>query len=212
MKQPVRCVAVLGGTFDPIHAGHLAILDQVRRAVGADEAWLLPTATPPHRRPTHASAADRLAMAQAAAADLHGVRVVDTEIRRDGLSYTIDTLDELERDHPGVAIWFTLGADAAREIGTWHRAAELLARARFVVVNRTGVPPVTEEEARGLGFDPERTRLIHVASPPVSATEIRRRVAAGEEVEGMVPPAVAVIISQRGLYVRAESAWDNATG
>lgn len=212
MSPALRCAVVLGGTFDPIHAGHLAILEQVRRAVEADEAWLIPTATPPHRRPTHASAQDRLAMAQAAARGLPGVHVLDLEIRRDGLSYTIDTLDELERLHPGVAVWFTVGADAARDVGAWHRAEELLARARFVVVNRSGVPPIDEAEVRRLGFAPERTRLVQVASPPVSATEIRRRVAAGLPVEGLVPAAVAELISQRGLYVQADSAWDNAPG
>jgi len=199
----IRCAVVLGGTFDPIHAGHLAILDQVRRAVGAGEALLIPTATPPHRRPTHAGPADRLAMTEAAAAGLPGVRVLDLEIRRDGLSYTIDTLDELERLHPGVDIWFTAGADAAREVRAWHRAPELLARARFVLVNRSGVPPIDEAEARALGFDPERTRLVRVESPPVSATEIRRRVAAGEPLDDLVPPAVARLIAARGLYVDA---------
>ena len=195
-----RCVAVLGGTFDPIHAGHLAILEQVRRSVDADEAWLLPTNLPGHRRPARASVEDRVAMVEAAAAGRTGVRAVDLEARRQGPSYTIDTLDELERVHPGVQFWLVLGADAARDIAAWHRADEVLARARFVLVNRTGVPPLTEAEARALGFDPERTRLIHVDSPPVSATEIRRRVAAGRSVEGMVAPAVARIIAERGLY------------
>jgi len=200
--SPARSVAVLGGTFDPIHAGHLAILDQVRRAVGAGEAWLIPTARPPHRRPTHASPEDRLAMTVAAAAGLPGVRVLDVEIRRDGLSYTIETLDELERDHPGVELWFTLGADAARELPAWHRAVELLGRARFILVNRSGVPPIDVAEARALGFDMARTALLAVDSPPVSATEIRRRVAAGETIAGMLPPAVAAIVRERGLYAR----------
>lgn len=199
MSEP-RCVAVLGGTFDPIHAGHLAILEQVRRSVDADEAWLLPTALPPHRRPAHASVEDRLAMTHAAAAGHPRVRVVEDEARRAGPSYTIDTLDELERAHPGVQFWFTLGADAARDIGAWYRAAELLARARFVLVNRTGVAPLGEAEARALGFAAERTHLIHVDSPPVSATEIRRRVAAGEPIAGMVAPAVVRLIADRGLY------------
>lgn len=198
-----RPVVVLGGTFDPIHAGHLAILDQVRRAAGAVEAWLIPTARPPHRRPTHASAEDRLAMTRAAAAGLPGVRVLDVEIRRPGLSYTVDTLEELERLDPDVVPWLTLGADAAREVATWHRAAELLARAHVVVVNRSGVPPLDETEAARLGFDPRRTRLIHVDSPPISATEIRARVAAGQPIDGLVPPAVAAIIAARGLYVSA---------
>jgi nicotinate-nucleotide adenylyltransferase len=99
-----------------------------------------------------------------------------------------------------VQFWLVLGADAARDIAAWHRAAEVLARACFVLVNRTGVPQLEEEEARALGFDPERTRLIHVSSPPVSATEIRRRVAAGQPIEGMVAPAVARFIAERGLY------------
>jgi nicotinate-nucleotide adenylyltransferase len=199
MSAP-RCVVVLGGTFDPIHAGHLAILDQVRRSVDADEAWLLPTALPPHRRPAHGSVDDRVAMVRAAAEGLPGVRVVEDEARRDGPSYTIDTLDELERLHPRVQLWLTLGADAAREIGGWHRVAELLGRARFVLVNRTGVPPLDAAEAAALGFDPQRTRLIHVVSPPVSATEIRRRVAAREPVAGMVPLAVERLIQARSLY------------
>ena len=199
MSAP-RCVVVLGGTFDPIHAGHLAILDQVRRSVDADEAWLVPTALPPHRRPAHASVDDRVAMVHAAAEGVSGVRVVEDEARREGPSYTIDTLDALERLHPEVQLWLTLGADAAREIGGWHRVAELLGRARFVLVNRTGVPPLDAAEATALGFDPERTRLIHVDSPPVSATEIRRRVAAREPVAGMVPPAVERLIQARSLY------------
>jgi nicotinate-nucleotide adenylyltransferase len=204
MSAP-RCVVVLGGTFDPIHAGHLAILEQVRRSVDAGEAWLLPTALPPHRRPARASVEDRVAMTRAVAEGRQGVRVVDDEARREGPSYTIDTLDALERAHPGVQFWLTLGADAAREIGGWHRAAELLARARFVLVNRTGVPPLGEAEARSLGFDLERTRLIRVDSPPVSATEIRRRVAAGEPITGMVEPAVERLISSRRLYRQPES-------
>jgi nicotinate-nucleotide adenylyltransferase len=195
-----RRVVVLGGTFDPIHAGHLAILEQVRGSVDAGEAWLLPTALPPHRRPTLASVDDRLAMARAAAEGHANVRVVDDEARRGGLSYTVDTLEELERTYPGVEFWLTLGADAARDIGGWYRAADVLDRARFVLVNRTGVPPLDDAEVQRLGFDPARTRLIHVDSPPVSATEIRRRVAAGQPVEGLVSPAVARLIAERGLY------------
>ncbi|HEV7680253.1 MAG TPA: nicotinate (nicotinamide) nucleotide adenylyltransferase [Candidatus Dormibacteraeota bacterium] len=197
--MPRRAV-VLGGTFDPIHAGHLGVLEQVRRAARADEAWLLPTGEQPHRGPAHASAEERLAMTEAAAEGRPHVRVLDVEARRPGPSYTVDTLAELEREHPGTEIWLTLGADAAREVPRWHRVENLLDRARFVLVNRTGVPRLDEAEMRALGFDPQRTRLIHVDSPPVSATEIRRRFAAGESVEGMVAPAVAGLIRARGWY------------
>jgi nicotinate-nucleotide adenylyltransferase len=196
-----RSVVALGGTFDPIHAGHLAILEQVARAVGADEAWLIPTATPPHRRPAHASASDRLDMARAAAEGVPGLRVLDLEVRRPGLSYTVDTLDELASQYPGTRVWLVLGADAAREVGRWHRAAEVLQRAWLVVVNRSGVAPLGEAEVAALGLDSARTRLVSVDSPPVSATEIRRRVGAGESIAGLVPEAVARLIAERGLYL-----------
>jgi nicotinate-nucleotide adenylyltransferase len=201
MSAPApRRAVVLGGTFDPIHAGHLGILEQVRRAVGADEAWLLPTGEPPHRRPAHASAEDRLAMTEAAAQGHPGMRVLDVEARRPGPSYTVDTFGELERSYPRTEIWLTLGADAARDVPHWHRVEDLLERARFVLVNRTRVPQLDEAEMRTLGFDPARTRLIHVDSPPVSATEIRRRFAAGESVDDMVPSPVAAFIRTNRLY------------
>jgi nicotinate-nucleotide adenylyltransferase len=195
-----RCVVALGGTFDPIHNGHLAILDQVARAVDADEAWLIPTATPPHRRPAHAAAEDRLALAAAAAEGVDGLRVLDLEVRRPGFSYTVDTLAALAERFPGTRVWLVLGADAAREVGSWHRATEVLERGWFVLVNRSGVPRLDAAEAGQLGFEPSRTRVVEVDSPPVSATEIRRRVAAGESIDGMVPPAVAALIAERRLY------------
>jgi nicotinate-nucleotide adenylyltransferase len=201
--EPRRAV-VLGGSFDPIHLGHLAVLDQVRLAIGADEAWLVPTGAQPHRLPAHASAEDRLAMTEAAAEGHPRVRVLDLETRRPGPSYTVDTLAELEREHPGTEIWLILGADAARDVPHWHRVEDLRDRARFVLVNRTGVPQLDELEMRALGFDLERTRLIEVDSPPVSATEIRHRVAAGESLEGMVSPAVAALIRARRLYGASE--------
>jgi nicotinate-nucleotide adenylyltransferase len=139
-------------------------------------------------------------MVRAAAEGHDGVRVLDLEARRPGPSYTIDTLDELERLHPGTRPWFILGADAARDIGQWHRAGEVLDRGSFAIVNRSGVPPLDDAEARALGFAPERTRVLHVDSPDVSATEIRRRVAAGEPVDGMLTPAVQRVIAERGLY------------
>jgi nicotinate-nucleotide adenylyltransferase len=201
-----RCVVALGGTFDPIHNGHLAILEQVSRAVEADEAWLIPTATPPHRRPAHAGAEDRLAMAVAAAARVPGLRVLDLELRRPGLSYTVDTLAELAERYPSTRVWLVLGADAAREVGSWHRAREVLDRAWFVLVNRSGVPTLDAAEAERLGFDPARTRVVAVDSPAVSATEIRRRVAAGRSIAAMVPPEVAALIVERGLYRGREHA------
>ena len=193
-------VAVLGGTFDPIHRGHLAIAEQVARELGAVETWLVPTNVPPHRGPASASNRDRLDMVRAAAAGDPGMTVLDLELRRAGPSYTVDTLSELEARCPDVEIWLTLGADAAREFPNWHRREALERGARFVLVNRTGVPDLDAAEAARLGFDPARTLIVHVASPEISATEVRRRAQLGEGLEELVPNPVATIILERGLY------------
>lgn len=195
-----RRVAVLGGTFDPVHFGHLAIAEQAADLLGAAETWLLPARRPPHRPPPVASAADRLAMVEAAVRGRPRLRVCDVELRRPGPSYTVDTLRELEEAYPDTDVWLVLGADAAREVPTWHRAGELLARGHFLLVNRSGVPPLDVAEVRSLGFPEDHVLLGHVSSPPISATDVRRRAAAGEDVGDLVPPAVADLIGSRGLY------------
>ncbi len=200
--SPPRAV-LLGGTFDPIHLGHLAVAAQVREQLDAAEVWLIPVGIPPHRGRTVAAARDREAMVRAAAAGVPGLRVLDLELRRPGPSYSADTVAELAATHPQIEQWLLLGADAAREIGSWHRLDDLLEAARFVLVNRQGVGTLTADDAAGLGFQPGRTRIVHVDSPPISATEVRRRATAGGSLSGLVPPAVARLIAERGLYARS---------
>jgi nicotinate-nucleotide adenylyltransferase len=196
-----RRVAILGGTFDPIHLGHIAIAEQARDGAGLEETWLVPSAMPPHRGAASASAQDRLDMVQSAVAGHPRLRVLDIEVRRPGPSYTADTLRQLEAGYPGAEFWIVLGADAARDIMTWHGREELLGRARFLLVNRSGVDRLAEADARRLGFDAGgRTLIIEVDSPAISATEVRERVAAGLSLDGLVPAAVAEIIAARGLY------------
>ncbi len=200
-----RRVAVLGGTFDPIHRAHTSVLDQVVRLLGAAEGRLVPSATPPHRGAAHAPAAVRLEMARAAAASVPGLVVDDIEIVRGGKSYTVDTVEAWAQRAPGDEIHLVLGADAARLIGKWHRSADLLATARFVIINRGG-DSLDVAAARALGFSPERTRLLHVLSLPISATDVRHRLAAGEPVEDLLDPGVLDIIRREGLYGTARAA------
>jgi nicotinate-nucleotide adenylyltransferase len=210
-----RRVVVLGGTFDPVHLGHLAAAEQARDLLGADEAWLVPTGQPPHRPQAMAPAEDRLAMLRAAVAGRERLRVLDNEVCRPGPSYTVDTLDELAAEHPATEVWLALGTDAAREIGAWHRRDEVLRRARFLLLNRGGVGEVDAAEAARLGFDPRRTRIVHIDSPPISATEVRRRAAEGGGTEGLVPEPVARLIAERGLYrpvAGSRPPWDNRAG
>jgi nicotinate-nucleotide adenylyltransferase len=196
----LRRVAVLGGTFDPVHNGHLAVVRAARDALEAGQAWLVPTRTPALRDEPIAPAQLRLAMLEAAARDLPGMRVEDIELRRPGVSYTVDTLHALRIGRRDVEPWWILGSDAVRRIGEWHHSDELRAVLRVVVVQRAGTPGFDEEEARGLGLDGARTMVLDVVPPAISASEVRRRVAAGESITTLVPRAVADIIAASGLY------------
>ena len=193
-------VAVFGGTFDPFHLGHLAVAEQAREGVLADEVWVVPAGVPPHRGPVLAGAADRLAMCRAAIEGRPRILTLELELQRPGPSYTVDTMRDLGAAHPGVQLWVVLGADAARQTSGWHGAAELLGEYHFVLVNRAGEAAIRHAEAIALGFLPERTRVVGIDSPDISGTEIRRRVAGGEPLDGLVSPAVATIIEQRRLY------------
>jgi nicotinate-nucleotide adenylyltransferase len=196
-------VLVLGGTFDPVHVGHLAVLNQAMRSSGAGTGVLVPVCVPPLRPPAVASADDRLAMLRAAVGDSSSgggsLQVSDVEVRRGGVSYTADTMDELRAAH-AVQHALLLGADAARSIRRWHRFAALLDDDAFVVVNRNGEPEIGMAELRSLGFPESRTMFVPVDSPPVSASEVRRRVAEGMSIDALVAPAVRAYIERHGLY------------
>lgn len=195
-----RRIAVLGGTFDPFHLGHLAVAEQARLALLADECWIVPAAVPPLRDAARARYEDRLAVCAAALAGRKDLRAVDSERDRGGVSYTFDVMERLAAAHPDAELWTVIGADAVRRLPEWDRAADLVATGRFCIVNRSGAPRIAWAEAVELGLPPERTRLVEIDSPDISATEVRRRVAAGEEVASLVGEAAARVIEERGLY------------
>ena len=193
-------IIVFGGTFDPVHVGHLAIAEQALERTGMDAVWFVPANAPPLRPSAAAPAETRVAMLRAAVAGHRNFEVMDSELRRGGVSYTAGTMRALRAAHPRSALEILVGADAARSIRAWRDADDLLARERFLIVNRTGISSIDDAELNRLGFDPRRTSTLEVMSPAVSASEIRRRVAAGEDIAGMVPDAVADLISRQGLY------------
>src|ERR1041385_5693690 len=131
-------LGVLGGTFDPIHRGHLAMARAARAAHGLPLVLLVPAATPPHKRGDLTAVEHRLAMARIAATGEKGIEVSDIEVRRGGISYTVDTLAELAGDRPRVELFFVIGEDTIPELPYWKDAARILALARVVAVNRPG--------------------------------------------------------------------------
>jgi nicotinate-nucleotide adenylyltransferase len=207
-------LGLLGGTFDPIHRGHVALADAAQAAVGLDAVRLLPARVPPHRpdRP-RASGYHRFAMAVLAAAERPGWTVSDQELLREGPSYTFDTLTDLHRQgHHPLQLFFITGADAFAEIATWSRYPAVLDLAHFVVVARPGsrleavrasLPALAGRFTAPDAVGALRTTgiaLVPAETPDISSTEIRRRAAAGESVTPFVPDAVAAHIARHGLY------------
>ncbi len=193
-------VLVFGGSFDPVHNGHLSIAKQARELTGAAEVWFVPSAIAPLRDHLAAPPEERLALVRVAAGDMAHTRVLDVAIRMGGVSYTAETMDALRREYPDDDLAVLVGADAARTLPSWHRAADLLAREHFVVVNRTGPPVLDNDELSSLGFIAGSTTLLSVDSPNISASEVRERCAGGQSLAGLVPDAVAALIAGSGMY------------
>ena len=193
-------LGVLGGTFDPIHLGHVTLAREAVACAKLDRLLLVPAGIPPHKHAASASAGDRLEMCRLACADLPGVEVTDLELRRDGPSFTVDTLRSLHAEHPGAELCLVLGWDAARLLPAWREPQRVLELAALVLFRRPGVPGPSDDDLRAAGIDPARSVLCSTTIPEVDATEIRRRAAAGEPLDGLVPPAVGAYIADHGLY------------
>jgi nicotinate-nucleotide adenylyltransferase len=191
---------IMGGTFDPVHNGHLAAARQLRDVAGLTEVWLMPNATPPHRTASPvASADDRLRMVRLALDAQPGLKASAIEVDRAGISYTIDTVRELARTFPGRPFAILLGSDAALQIRSWHDAGALLDEARFTIFNRPETT-LASQTLHELGFDPARTQIVHLDTPAIAAHQIRDRLARGAPIDDLVPAAVADYIRTHHLY------------
>ncbi|HEY6892947.1 MAG TPA: nicotinate-nucleotide adenylyltransferase [Rhodanobacteraceae bacterium] len=212
--MPARRIGILGGTFDPIHCGHIDLAHAAEAALGLTRIYVITAAVPPHRPQPAASAFHRFAMVAMAVAHRPGWRASDLELRSPSPSYTAITLRKFhERGYAPSELFFVLGADAFAEIGSWREYPDILDAAHFAVVSRPR-HPVSElyDRLPLLGdrmvrppvgaltqIDPAII-LIDAPTPDVSSTAIRQRVAAGDSIAAMVPPAVQQHIEQHGLY------------
>jgi nicotinate-nucleotide adenylyltransferase len=194
---------VLGGTFDPFHVGHLAAASVAIDCAHLERVIFVPAAQPPHRPAAVASVQARLAMSKLATSGDVRFAVSDIEVRRAGPSYTAETLEELRGLHPDAELFLILGWDAASLFHTWHRPERVRELASIVIVGRPGStePQEADLQASGLGGDGVVLCLGH--TPAVSASEVRRAVAAGESITGMVPEAIEQYIKTQHLYAGA---------
>ena len=203
----MRKIGLLGGSFDPIHNGHLCIAQQAAEEVGLEKVLLIPAGTPPHKDPSGlAPAPDRLIMARLACRNMRGLEVSDIEVRKDGPSYTIDTFKDLSRALGGdVRLCLIIGEDTVGELPTWKDAKKLIDEAEFIVVQRPGFPRADFEDlARELGREAAeklKASVVKIREPAdVSSTEIRERIGRGESISGLVRAGVERYIEERGLY------------
>lgn len=196
-------VGILGGTFDPIHIGHLMLAEAVRDEYELEKVLFIPAAQPPHKLGRKISPAeDRYMMTVLATCSNPAFEVSDIEMRREGPSYSVDTVRALLRTSGGdTEYFFIAGTDIIREIHTWERIEELLSICPFIAASRPGCRPDVER-TRGLLGD-LGVRQIHLLNTPeleISSTDIRERVARGASIRYIVPCEVEQYIYKKGLY------------
>ncbi len=213
----MRPIGVFGGTFDPIHYGHLRSAFELKQAMRFDEVRFLPCGDPPHRGETIASAELRHRMVRVAIEDQSGFVADDRELKRDGPSYTFDTLTSLRAEFPDRSLGLIIGMDAFLDLPSWHRWTEILDLAHIVVahrpgwrapdmgvlgelLNERGTLRVDDLHESGHG----RIHIHAVTQLEISSTEIRELVAAGRDPRFLLPDAVREVIASSGCYGRLD--------
>ena len=184
-------IGVMGGTFDPPHDGHLALARAAAAQLGLDRVMLVPAAQPPHKPGGATMPAERrIAMVRAAVEDDPVLEASAEEIDREGPSYTADTLERIAAGNPGADIWFILGADQLEGFPGWNRPERIVEIARLAVASRPGAGDPAMDFLAG-AVAAGRVDVVDMPEVPISSTEVRARIARGEDVSQLVPPAVA---------------------
>lgn len=225
MVIQVMRIGIFGGTFDPIHLGHLILAEQAREQVELSEVWFVPAFLPPHKaHKTHNAQKNeqavsrfehRVEMLSLATAGHPAFRVEELEKERSGPSYTVETLSILTQRHPEAEFWLLVGADTLAELHTWREPIKLLSLTGLIVFPRPGfqlsVPEAhTAEELRGRVGLPEeiplRLRAVQTPLLEIASRDLRQRVTLGQSIRYLVPRAVEVYLLEKRLYTRATPA------
>ncbi len=189
-------LGILGGTFDPIHVGHLVLAEQVREKLQLEQVVFIPSASPPHKTEHQlSSAAHRFEMTKLALEGNSHFSVSNIELEREGLSYTVETLRKLKELYQGSEIYFLTGSDVLDEITTWKDPDEIYRLAKIVI----GVRPGFDQ------FDPEhhfakKSVVVRITGVDISSTQIREKVAKGQSIKYLVPSEVEEYIRKNNLY------------
>ncbi|MBQ9365192.1 MAG: nicotinate-nucleotide adenylyltransferase [Schwartzia sp.] len=204
MGDTLKKAGILGGTFDPVHVGHLMMAEAVRDEYHLDKIIFIPSGNPPHKREQKvADARHRYMMTVLATCSNPYFEVSDIEVKREGLSYSVDTVRALQKLHGGTKFYFLIGTDIVKTIATWERIEELLSICEFIAAQRPGSDASAESLRRELGEIGE-ARIHPLATPEleISSTDIRARVRRGSSIKYIVPEAVEQYIVKNGLYLQ----------
>ena len=194
-------IGLMGGSFNPIHCGHVALARAALESGRVERVLFLPTGYPPHKKEGLADKFDRLRMVELAVEHEAGMAVCREEIDRDGVIYTVDTLAALKRKMPDCTLTYLIGADTLRALGTWRRVETVIERCKFLVMMREG--ETREEVIRLAGLWTQRGAQIDFLDArkmDISSTQIREQIQKGLPFERLVPQAVADYIHEHGLY------------
>jgi len=199
--SPSRSIGLIGGTFNPVHEGHLSIAREAIRLFDLAAVWFIPCSIPPHKPITGlAPNQDRLAMLRLAIADDPRFRALPIEFDRPGTSYTLDTVKALQTEHPDQSFVFIIGADTLPELHTWHRPLEILERIRMVTLARPGSTPDPDDLQLPPPWPDQLLSDLRTGTPlDVASSDIRHQIAAGHPVP-LVPKAVMRYIQEHNLY------------
>jgi nicotinate-nucleotide adenylyltransferase len=194
-------LGVYGGTFDPIHLGHLILAEACREACGLDRVWFVVAGAPPHKPGDRTSVADRLEMARIAVAGNQAFEVSEIEAKRPGPHYSVETLESIARDRPGDDLFFLIGADSLVDLPTWRQPGRIGELATLIGANRPGVP-APDRAALEQALGPDARPILDVTIPPIgiASNDLRRRVSTGRSIRYQVPRGVEAYIAEHGLY------------
>jgi nicotinate-nucleotide adenylyltransferase len=196
-------LGIFGGTFDPVHYGHLLLAEQCREQCRLDEVWFLPAGIPPHKQSRAIAPGNaRVEMLEFAVAGHPSFRIDRRELVRNGPSYTVETLGELQAEDPSRELYFLVGADSLSDFPTWREPSRILELAMLAVVNRVDAPPCPLDgirQALGAGAE-QRIQFVTIPGIGLSSSDIRRRIRSGNSIRFMTPRAVECYIQAQGLY------------
>lgn len=193
-------LGLFGGTFDPIHLGHLILAESCREACALDRVWFVVAGSPPHKPGGRTPVSHRLEMVRIAVAGHPAFEVSELETTRPGPHYSVETLEGIRRERPDDELFFFVGADSLADLPHWREPGRIATLANVVVVNRPGIDPAVTSNLPDLGPGTKPLRLVSIPPVGIASHDLRQRVAEGRTIRYQVPRGVEAYIQTHGLY------------